>query len=262
MLLLPQPFRRCCRCCCFWWFLAVLLAAEGDATAEAFLSPRSSPTPSTISSSGYRGGLFLRSPVTRSRALFASNNNNNNDDDDDDDDDSTPRSSPSSPPSSSSIITDPLYISDTDAFTGDFVILINNVLALDLYVISRRATRGEEGALRWLEHFLRHTGCTVNHASAMMLCWIVAGLAVRSWRASDSLPSEEGAVGLGAATWLLFTPLAAAFYAAGDSGLFLAQLGEASRYTPGNFGADIAFNGVFLVAWRLAYYRWRRTGGV
>ena len=30
------------------------------------------------------------------------------------------------------------------------VILINNVLALDLYVISRRATRGEEGALRWL----------------------------------------------------------------------------------------------------------------
>ena len=64
---------------------------------------------------------------------------------------------------------------DDSLLLGDVVLLANNAISLDLWVIARKATRGNANPLASFDYFLAHLPAEVNHASMLVLAWLLAG---------------------------------------------------------------------------------------
>ena len=69
----------------------------------------------------------------------------------------------------------PLPCRDDSLLLGDVVLLANNAVSLDLWVIARKATRGSANPLASFDYFLAHLPAEVNHASMLVLAWLLAG---------------------------------------------------------------------------------------
>ena len=152
---------------------------------------------------------------------------------------------------------------DSNVVAGDLAIILNNAVGFDFYVISRHSTQGQS-VLAWFTNFWVHSPESLNHAAAIAVCWLAACVAVQrldseqtderpAARIVDEDVTEISAAKEAAVTVAMMIPLAAIAYAAGG-----ALYGDPSRFSLANFGVEVYFNLLFLVAWRVAYWRWKR----
>jgi len=152
---------------------------------------------------------------------------------------------------------------DSNVVAGDLAIIMNNAFGFDFYVISRHATQGQ-GIFAWFSNFFMHSQESLNHAAAISICWLTACATVHTFERQQSDQPEaiksvdENATELVTAKKAVVTvaamiPLASLAYAAGG-----ALYGDPSRFSLGNFGVEVYFNLLFLVAWRVVYWRWKQ----
>jgi len=152
---------------------------------------------------------------------------------------------------------------DTNVVAGDLAIIMNNAFGFDFYVISRHSTQGQ-GVFAWFSNFFMHSQESLNHAAAISICWLTACAAVYTYekeqtdepqaiKSVDEDDTELVAAKKAAVTVAAMIPLAAMAYAAGG-----ALYGDPSRFSLGNFGVEVYFNLLFLVAWRVVYWRWKQ----
>lgn len=143
---------------------------------------------------------------------------------------------------------------DFNMLAGDVALLLNNAFAFDAYVVSRRESHGELPA--WIFHFLSHIPEYVSHSSALLIIWFTAGIVTNAYRIAESTQKETEAAWQVGAAWIVHLPLVFAFYCIGSSDPSLG-LGDTSRFSIQYLGGEVYFNLLFLVAWRVAYLRWK-----
>jgi hypothetical protein len=152
---------------------------------------------------------------------------------------------------------------DSNLVAGDLAIILNNAVGFDFYVISRHSTQGQS-VLAWFTNFWAHSPESLNHAAAIAICWLAACVAVQRFDSEqmdergvtvsvDEDDTELSAAKEAAVTVAAMVPMAALSYATGG-----ALYGDPSRFSLANFGVEVYFNLLFLVAWRVAYWRWKR----
>ena len=148
---------------------------------------------------------------------------------------------------------------DESLLAGDLALLVNNVFGLDVYVTSQRATKGE-GVFQCLSYAFHHSFASLNHASALVACWLLAGLITKGFQQnSENIGTDVDAAKLAAAIWAVHVPLMAVYYYVGSSGV-IAGWGEPERFGAGLFFVELYFNLIFLAAWRIVYRRWSAGG--
>lgn len=144
-------------------------------------------------------------------------------------------------------------IQDQTALQGDVALMLNNVLSIDLWVTSKRASSGFTDQILY---FIDHLPSSVNHAGVLCLCWILSSIFTGAYKNPTEIPSEEAALGLAFRTWAFHLPLYALAYVFAANGWTGGILESGPQFTVPSFGLDVGFTLTFLVIWRMSYWRW------